>query len=323
MRDFKTDLSSFSFLNEYELLCPREELINQQQLLFEFSNFNNPDNTLIDTTTTTKTMLNQTTLSDSDTKSPEISDYTNLFRGYSVQIGDAFNCLDQKPDLASLECSNTNTAEKTLDLADLLVQQQHQHLPNTTTLAQLNPVQQLTVNTTDMSECSMDSQSSFYSPKKSSQKITLETNVSSPQRVTQADPTFKPTTKRGRKPATSTNVMGASNKSKFSKQVLNITEDETKTLVFFGNKKVEIGTPEYETRRRNNNEAVKKCREKSEKEQREREENMKKLSEENSRLTERMNTMAKEMDVLKGIIISMRPDNKLPEYIQTALSDIH
>jgi hypothetical protein len=30
----------------------------------------------------------------------------------------------------------------------------------------------------------------------------------------------------------------------------------------------------------------------------------------------------KEMDVLKGIIISMRPDNKLPEYIQKSISGL-
>lgn len=125
--------------------------------------------------------------------------------------------------------------------------------------------------------------------------------------------------KRGRKPlnaASMSNEPGV--KSKYSKE-----EHDSKTLVYFGNKKVEKDTDEYKVRRSSNNEAVKRCREKAEREQKEREGKMKTLQDENSKLTDKVSSLSKEVDVLKSIIITMRSDKQLPNDIQKRLNELN
>ena len=130
-------------------------------------------------------------------------------------------------------------------------------------------------------------------------------------------------TQRGRKPsgmggasvaaaAASTRPNGKKTKKQ---QMLEDAEKNQKPVVCFGNKVVPKETDEYFKRRENNNEAVKKCREKLTQKQREREERMKSLDDENKKLTGTVESLNKELNVLKNIIIQMNPQQKLPDYI--------
>lgn len=101
-----------------------------------------------------------------------------------------------------------------------------------------------------------------------------------------------------------------------------IIEQSHGEMVYFGNKLVKKQTDEYEKRRRNNNEAVKKCREKLAQEQKEKEENMKKLNDENQRLNSTVDTLTKELTLLKSIIVKMSPDQKLPEYLEQLIKNM-
>lgn len=236
---------------------------------------------------------------------------------------------------ANLTNLDQNNSERTYeDLSDLLLQHQHKQqsnqLPASTTLAQLEPVRTTTTPTTShisnaatmilkLNECSMDSQGSSHSSGVGSLKRRLESESTS-------GPEIKTTpTRRGRKPSSNVAVAEATSstrRNKFTKEEI-IENNRKKTLVYFGNKRVEKDTDEYQKRRERNNDAVKKCREKAEKEQKEREEHMKLLDDENKRLRDKVNSMNKEMEVLKGIIISMRPENKLPENVQALLTEIN
>lgn len=261
-------------------------------------------------------------------KSPEINGEfnPNLLRGLSTLLENPFPSLDAKPDPTNQATNLELSSEKTYDLQDFLYQQQK--TTNSSVFAQLEPVrmaelannmnqqqQQQNALTTSLavSECSMDSQGSSLSSSSSAKRkfASVETDTMTAAKSTP--------NKRGRKPTANSQSTA---RSKFGKHEL-ITEDNAKkTLVFFGNKKVEIGTDEYKKRRENNNEAVKKCREKMEREQKEREQKMTDLVEVNRKLSEKMSAMSKEMEVLKSIILSMRPDKKMPENIQHVLNDL-
>lgn len=123
--------------------------------------------------------------------------------------------------------------------------------------------------------------------------------------------------KRGRRP---TSMVDVSNKHSGtrsgSKRELSIEVTE-KTTVSFGNKKVKKDTDEYKERRVKNNEAVKKCRMKNLQELSLKEERMKGLEDENKRLSGKVETLLKELSVLKNIIFQMSPTRgKLPEHVE-------
>ncbi len=123
--------------------------------------------------------------------------------------------------------------------------------------------------------------------------------------------------RRGRRPISS----NPDNIQPLSKKQRTINESEKK-LVYFGNKLVEKETEEYEKRRNNNNDAVKKCREKLAREQKEKEERLKTLADENARLTNTVESMSKELNLLKSIIVKMSPDQKLPEYLDQLIKNV-
>ncbi len=123
------------------------------------------------------------------------------------------------------------------------------------------------------------------------------------------------TKKRGRRP------IGSNPENKMSKKQ-QIIEQSNGEMVYFGNKLVKKQTDEYEKRRRNNNEAVKKCREKLAQEQKEKEEKMKALNDENQRLNSTVDALSKELNLLKGIIMKMSPDQKLPEYLEQLIKNM-
>lgn len=128
-------------------------------------------------------------------------------------------------------------------------------------------------------------------------------------------------TQRGRKPSgavsstPSASTTRPNGKKTKKQQMLEDAQKNQKPVVCFGNKVVPKETDEYFKRRENNNEAVKKCREKLTQKQREREERMAVLDEENKKLTNTVDSLNKELNVLKNIIIQMNPTQKLPDYI--------
>lgn len=129
--------------------------------------------------------------------------------------------------------------------------------------------------------------------------------------------------KRGRKPTGAPANPKTINKTEKLKQQakaqLKVEEDK---LARFGNKYVVKDTDEYEDRRKKNNEAVQKCRQKNAEEQKKREETMKKLSDDNSRLTAKVSELTKELSVLKSIVLKSTPLSGLPDNIQKLLHEI-
>jgi hypothetical protein len=103
------------------------------------------------------------------------------------------------------------------------------------------------------------------------------------------------------------------------KRKLSPSESSTDELARFGNKYVKKYTNEYAERRVKNNVAVKKCRQKINKIQIERETRLKQLSDENRRLTNTVDTLTKELSVLKNILLQMNPNNRLPLEIENKL----
>lgn len=91
---------------------------------------------------------------------------------------------------------------------------------------------------------------------------------------------------------------------------------EAESLARFGNKYVPKGTTEYDERRNKNNDAVKKCRAKLQVQQQEREKRLKELTEENRKLSNTVESLNKELSVLKGILSTMKPQYNLPTDIE-------
>lgn len=91
---------------------------------------------------------------------------------------------------------------------------------------------------------------------------------------------------------------------------------EAESLARFGNKYVPKGTAEYDERRNKNNDAVKKCRAKLQVQQQEREKRLKELTEENRKLSNTVESLNKELSVLKGILSTMKPQYNLPTDIE-------
>lgn len=93
-------------------------------------------------------------------------------------------------------------------------------------------------------------------------------------------------------------------------------------LARFGNKYVTKGTEEYNERRNKNNDAVKKCRAKLQEKQKEREQRLKQLSEENRKLTNTVDSLNKELNVLKGILATMKPQYTIPVDIEEKIKKL-
>jgi hypothetical protein len=127
--------------------------------------------------------------------------------------------------------------------------------------------------------------------------------------------------KRGRKPlGAAPNIKSQHKAEKLkmqAKQALKVEDDEK--LARFGNKFVLKDTNEYDDRRKKNNEAVQKCRQKNAEEQKKREEKMQHLSDENNRLTNRVDELTKELSVLKSILLKTSPLQSLPDSLQKLL----
>lgn len=130
-------------------------------------------------------------------------------------------------------------------------------------------------------------------------------------------------TKRGRKPLNQNinkNNTTQSIQKKLTKKERLLRE--AKNPVCFGNKVVEKGTEEYDKRRKNNNEAVKLCRQKQAENQKKREEAMKNLEDDNKRLTQKVQKLTQELNCLKDVIYSMHPNKKLPANINELINRV-
>ena len=85
---------------------------------------------------------------------------------------------------------------------------------------------------------------------------------------------------------------------------------------------MEKNTEEYVQRRKNNNVAVKKCRQKLTKEQQEKEKKMKDLEDANSKLKGTCEALQKELNILRNVILEMSPTKKLPEYLEKLMKNV-
>jgi hypothetical protein len=147
--------------------------------------------------------------------------------------------------------------------------------------------------------------------------------LSSTSNSTTSSATTESREKRGRKPTGAPANPKTINKTEKLKQQakaqLKVEEDK---LARFGNKYVVKDTDEYEDRRKKNNEAVQKCRQKNAEEQKKREETMKKLTDDNNRLTAKVSELTKELSVLKSIVLKSTPLSGLPDNIQKLLHEL-
>jgi hypothetical protein len=90
----------------------------------------------------------------------------------------------------------------------------------------------------------------------------------------------------------------------------------------FGNKVVEKGTNEYDSRRTKNNEAVKKCRQKNIEQQKNREEKLQSLTQENKELSNKVESLSKELDLLKNLFFNINKTTQLPFEIETRIKSL-
>lgn len=259
-------------------------------------------------------------------------DYTALFRGLSTFELASFNStIEAKPESDANQNNKTNglNFEKTMDLSELLLQDQQrvveQESQKEKTLTQLIPIDVNLVNNEVKSvkpvihnTSDLVSSSSDRAPRKRviSARQSVESNSTASSEIV-------PRSTRGRRPASSlqNNTDDGPTPRKLTKKQQMLL-DAKAPVVCFGNKVVEKGTDEYTKRRENNNDAVKRCRLKMNELQKEKEERMKKLSDENKKLSETVESLSKELNVLKGIIIQMNPQKKLPDHIESILKNL-
>ncbi len=289
------------------------EITNDFEMLSESNNNNNIFN-------------NSTTMSAFDKSANSDTDFTKLFRGLSTFEFDP-NSISITTHKNEENSSVPIHAEKTYtDLTDLLLREQMLNVQSSNVNAStLNP--QVQENLISLTPVKIITNSQVVD-QNMTQIVDMTENKSKPRlnrmssRRSNSSIIMVTQSTRGRKP----NALKAKsgeliNKKKLSKKELLLQQSE-KPVVCFGNKVVVKETDEYFKRRENNNTAVKKCREKTKIKQQERENRIKKLDDENRRLMDRVETLQKELNTLKGIIIEMNPQQKLPDYIQQLLKKL-
>lgn len=321
-----------------------------ENLIIEFDLQNFPDLSqqinLVQLDRIEKTMINNTNNTNMSGNLEKLIsnevDYPSLFRGLS-----SFELNIPQisiPGEAKMESKDPNENEPKIytDLSEILLREQSLtkfQMPANETfdekkmLSQLNLASSMlkleTTKTESMSDETSDTQSSdsqMTSDKSlgssARQKISLK-------RLSDSSATSSlveiPRSNRGRKPAAlsgmqNSNTVKNPTGKKTKKQLM--LETATEPVVCFGNKVVVKDTDEYHKRRNNNNDAVKKCRQKLLEKQKEREDRMKTLDDENKKLTGTVESLNKELNVLKNIIIQMSPQKKLPDYIQNLIKQL-
>ena len=237
----------------------------------------------------------------------------NFFRGLSTFEFEA---------MPSVEPSNKEEkADMSGDLTDQLLQQQSKAMAKKAKEDQ-EQQHQLNKENFDKNNTNPGSPSDTMSD-------SLETAIRIGQKRLSTSSTNSSTVlkkRRGRKPNSATNTLLKNTSENIRNKPLSKREqiieqaiDNGSKVVCFGNKVVEKDTEEYKKRRSSNNDAVKKCRQKLAEEQKEKEERMKMLEEENKRLSSIVESLGKEMSVLKNIITQMSPNYKLSENLENLI----
>lgn len=377
-------LKTDSYENSYYNNLHRTFTTTSNQRFYNDSNARNY-NELVIISTNKENMLNNSnvlndklfTMNSTDNIHPSLTktasiEYANLFRGLSTFEMDSIPSIlgDMKPSIGDPKSDQDliKDHEKTMNLADMLLQQQE--IVNATNpsvrtdmppvkLARLNTVKDIKVETNhddDMihvvnrehgvestsetsnladsliSESMNIEKNTTNSTSSSSNKTlvnqrnrekinvkrlsTTSTTSSTASSSLNATSVTQPK-RRGRKPISSN-----PDESRQATKKQLIIEQSKGNMVYFGNKLVEKKTDEYDKRRKNNNEAVKKCRHKLAQEQQKKEERMKELNDENIKLTNTVDQLSKELNLLKSIIAKMSPDQKLPEYLEHLIKNM-
>ena len=224
-------------------------------------------------------------------------------------------------DTSVQSTQRTIDSEKTIDLSEVLINGQgnyHKEMPisdllagnQLTTLTRFNPTpsssSQACQNENSMNTDSNDSDNTCESD-----EPTLKRKVGNVKRLSTTSSTnsslFSSENSRTGK---------AKRGGRRTKRVDSSLLTEAESLARFGNKYVPKGTAEYDDRRNKNNDAVKKCRAKLQIQQQERETRLKELTEENRKLSNTVDSLNKELSVLKGILTTMKPQYNLPTDIE-------
>ena len=274
------------------------------------------------------------TLNEIEIKTADITaatDYSQLFRGLST-----FTDIDRIDSISTNQNPNTQNDVKSIkqedDLTDMLIQGQTAinnnnnnvdinnnivEVPEVKTFNTLNTVKLLPESLPNKEN---QNQSMVIQPQLiRSARTSTDSNTSS---VIQHTIQKK---KRGRRP---TSMLDASNKQASNRtptkreRIIEQAQDNGNKVVCFGNKVVEKDTEEYKKRRVSNNEAVKKCRQKLMEEQKEKEDRMKRLDDENKRLNGKVESLQKELSVLKNIIMQMSPHRKIPDNLEKMIKAV-
>lgn len=267
-------------------------------------------------------------LNELDIKTADINntDLTNIFRGLSQFEPDNINSDNLKltakaeqPDLADIviegqemvvDNENKQENNQQLDYIQKNLPQNFLSELNTVKLENMTNNIQLLNKENELNENSrILSENDRFNPIRDS----IESNTSS----------LFTKKKRGRRPG-STGNSTLDSQSKYNSKRLKIIQTANETgveLVCFGNKAVVKDTDEYKKRRVNNNEAVKKCRQKTAEEQKKKEDRMKKLDEENKRLNSEVEDLQKRLNLLIEFI-KINPSKKVPDHIKELIKSI-
>lgn len=243
------------------------------------------------------------------------TDYSQIFRGLST-----FELVDTYPQ----NNSDGIKSIKQEDLTDMLIAQQNENdndIKSFNTLSTVKLVDEEIIhnnlNNLNKENLSLRSVGLIGGSQRNSTDSNASSSVVNVQKK-----------KRGRRPISmldnaSNKLVSHPNRPPTKRErIIEEAHDNGSKVVCFGNKVVEKDTEEYKKRRVSNNEAVKKCRQKLMEEQSMKEERMKSLDDENRRLNGKVESLQKELSVLKNILLQMSPHKKMPEGFEKMIKSI-
>lgn len=189
-------------------------------------------------------------------------------------------------------CHSNSSPELTIDLADL-------------------PYIDIQMITDNIDLLNTSTQSTSCPTASSDYESSVETNAKKYDSI--------PRVKRTR---SSTKASKISNVKRLSTQSNSSSKNSDPEIARFGNKYVIKFTNEYDERRDKNNEAVKKCRQKTLEKHKEREKRLNEMQEENRRLNNIVESLHKELNVLKNIFLQMNSVNKIPNDLDERIKNL-
>lgn len=237
-------------------------------------------------------------------------------------------------------------SESTIDISNIIVQDQTSY--HQTAIRQTMPISDLLVATSSSTASNSRSKPALVYLQNEKTQDAEQSNSSSSYEESESTCDYEEvTTKNGKRKAANignsdrskristtsttsssfgaeltTRGRGGRRGARIASSLLGSVESGEDTVARFGNKTVIKGTEEYNDRRNKNNDAVKKCRAKLQEKQTEREKRLKELSEENRKLTNTVDSLNKELNVLKGILSTMKPQYTLPSDIEEKIKKL-